>query len=215
MIAVLASRLDPEASALIEAWSASGAALLSAEDLITSGWRFSPGNPGTGSAVVDGRRIKVADLTAVLTRRPAVLAEELTRIASADRAYVAAEINAFLIAWLAALTCPVVNRPTPTSLCGPAWSDLHWRMAAARVGLQWSESSDMSDAHSVLTCGADVLWAKTAAEADGARALAGIAGAALLGVRFRGQKVCSISVAPPLMNAEVQACLLRHLTGVA
>src|SRR5664279_42730 len=99
MIAVLASRLDPEARALVAAWSAEGAALLSAEDLGSPGWVFDPRDPGAGTAVVAGQPVPVAALRAVLTRRPAVVAEELARIAPADRPYVAAETNAFLVAW--------------------------------------------------------------------------------------------------------------------
>ena len=70
-------------------------------------------------------------LQAVLTCRPAVLAEELGRIAADDRSYVAAELNAFLVAWLSALPSRVVNRPTPRSLCGPAWNRVQWQAAAA------------------------------------------------------------------------------------
>jgi hypothetical protein len=176
VIALLASRLDPESRSVVDAWSSAGAALLSAEDLVSPGWTFSVGEPGSGTAVVDGRRIHTADITAVLTRRPSVLAEELGRIHPADRAYVAAETNAFLVAWLSALPCTVVNRPTTTSLCGPAWDTLHWRCTAVRIGVPWSDGEDTSDAHEVVVCGERCVFAHDAREAAMATALSRAAG---------------------------------------
>lgn len=165
--------------------------------------------------VVNGRRVKVTDLRAVLTRRPAVLAEELTRIDPADRSYVAAETNAFLVAWLSAIRCPVVNRPTATSLCGPAWSELHWRVAAARAGVEWACNSSRGKSHAVMICGAECLWARTAEEAAAARALSKAACVELLEVRFRKGKVCRATVAPALADDEVRGRLLHHLIGAA
>jgi hypothetical protein len=219
MIAVLASRLDSEAQALVAAWSAAGAALLSAEDLCTTGWVFDPGDPATGTAVVAGRRVPVSALRAVLTRRPAVVAEELGQINPADRPYVAAETNAFLVAWLSALPCRVVNRPTPTSLCGPAWNHVHWQAAAGRAGVAWAEdprgqeplAEHAEETETLIVCGENVLFARDGATAAMARALAREAGVTLLGVRMRNRTLCGASVAPNLGDASVRAALLEHL----
>jgi hypothetical protein len=216
VIAVLASRLDPEARALCATWSAAGASLLSAEDLGRAGWVFRPGHAAEGVAVVAGQRVRATELSAVLTRRPAVLAEELGGIAPADRAYVAAETNAFLVAWLGALPCRVVNRPTPTSLCGPAWTALHWQAAARRAGIAWATADDeAAEPHEVVICGAHCLFAKTAGEAMSAQTLARVAGVDLLSVRFRDGRVCGASVSPGLADGDVQTCLLGHLLGRA
>ena len=166
-------------------------------------------------AVVEGQRVKTADLRAVLTRRPAVLAEELARIDPADRSYVAAETNAFLVGWLSALPCTVVNRPTPTSLCGPAWGELHWRMAAARVGVVWAETDHPEEAHEVVVCGKHCLFARTPGQARAAMALALAAGVELLSIRFHGDRVSGASVAPSLDNPDVRARLLSYLMGPA
>ena len=72
----------------------------------------------------------------MLVRRPWMFQKEPTHIAAADREYVAAEMNAFLLCWLASLRCPVLNRPTTTCLSGPLWSEQHWVHAAAGVGMQ-------------------------------------------------------------------------------
>jgi hypothetical protein len=215
MIAVLASRLDPEARALVDARSAAEAALLSAEDLGSPGWIFSPGDPADGMAVVEGRRVRTAVLRGVLTRRPAVVAAELVRIHPEDRSYVAAEMNAFLVAWLNALPCPVVNRPTPTSLCGPAWARIHWRAAAARAGIPWAEGASAGDAETVVVCGERVLFAPDTSVAAAARALAREAGVSLLAVRVRQGAVSGASVAPDLGDPELHPTLLDLFSGAA
>lgn len=215
MIAVLASRLDPEATALVAAWSAAGAALLSAEDLCSPGWVFDPGDPAAGTAVVAGRAVPVEALRAVVTRRPAVVAEELGRIAAPDRTYVAAELNAFLVAWLHALPCRVVNRPTTRSLCGPAWNRVQWHAATASVGLIWTDEppADRDAERGMTVCGDAVLFAPDAAAAEGARRLARHAGVALLGVQMNRGAVCGVSIAPHLKHPDVQDTLLQHLRG--
>lgn len=212
MIAVVASRLDSESRSVVDAWSSADAALLSAEDLVSPGWTFTVGDPRSGVAIVDGRRISTAHISAVLIRRPSVLPQELGRIHPADRAYVAAETNAFLIAWLSALPCTVVNRPTTTSLCGPAWDRLHWQCAAARLGLPWSIADDASsDAHEVVVSGERCTFAHDAREAAMATALSCAAGAELLGVRFYRGRIAGVTVAPSLTDADVRARLLEHL----
>ncbi len=210
MIAILASRLDCEARELVAEWSGSGAALLSAEDLTSPGWEFHPADPASGTAVVEGRRLRVAELRAVLTRRPGILAEELAHIAAAERAYVAAEVNAFLVAWLHALPCPVLNRPTTRSLSGPAWDDYHWRSAAARAGIKCAEAGAV-EPHRVIVCGEECFFAANDRQASVARRLAKIAGVELLSVSFSGDRLCGVSVAPPLDDPAVRRQLLRRL----
>jgi hypothetical protein len=214
MIAVLASRLDSEAASLIREWRSAGAALLSAEDLTRPGWIFDPLRTNEGSVVVSGTRVDVSDIRAVLTRRPAVFKEELSQIDPADRQYVASETNAFLVAWLSALHCKVVNRPTTRSLCGPAWDSLHWRCASARVGARWAAPTDETAPDEVVVCAEECLFARTAEQARIATALAREAGVELLGVWFMENTVSRVTVAPSLANSEVRARLLSHLVGV-
>lgn len=215
MISVLASELDSEAQSVVADWSACGAALLSARDLTTAGWEYRPADPASGVAVVGGRRIPVANLQGVLTRRPAVLSEELTWVDPGDRQYVAAETNAFLVAWLSSLPCPVVNRPTTTSLCGPAWDELHWRSAAAGAGVEWADRDDDSAVQRVVFCGERCFFATTDKQKEIAHALAHAADVDLLSVSFRGNRVWAASVAPPLDNPELREHLIDQLRGNA
>jgi hypothetical protein len=211
VIAVLASQLDPEAQALVTEWSDVGAAVLSAEDVCTPGWIFYPHDSTRGVAIVSGSRVKFSEIRGVVTRRPAIIAEELWRINSADRAYVASEANAFLVSWLSALRCRVVNRPTPNSLCGPAWDSLHWRAAAIRAGLAWDNSAGQKNAHTVVVCRSNALFARNQREKLSALRLARAANVEFLAVRMRRGKICCASVAPDLANEEVRAGLLKIL----
>ncbi|MBD2412111.1 hypothetical protein FACHB389_03580 [Nostoc calcicola FACHB-389] len=158
MLVVVASRHDKAAEALVANWSAYGASLLTPEDLSVAGWRHyvrgggdggdggdegetsssspsSPSSPSSSSAVVGGVTIGLDQITGVLTRLPSIFEQELLHIIPEDRGYVAAEMNAFLISWLSSLKCPVLNRPTPTYLLGPAWRPEQWVYAAAQLGI--------------------------------------------------------------------------------
>jgi len=87
-------------------------------------------------AVVSGKVIPTPEIAGVLVRRHWISHEELTYVAAADREYVAAEMNAFLLCWLAALRCPVINPSTTTCLSGPLWTEQQWVHAAAGVGMR-------------------------------------------------------------------------------
>ena len=74
-------------------------------------------------------------LHGMLCLLPAVHPGELPHIEAGDREYVAAEMTAFLIAWLTSLPCPVLGRPTPLSLTGPHLRQEQWLHEAVRAGL--------------------------------------------------------------------------------
>jgi hypothetical protein len=85
--------------------------------------------------VAGGLTLRTGDVRGVLTRLPYIPEAELTAIEASERAYVAAEMFAFLTFWLSRLPCPVLNRPTAGSLNGPAWHRAQWAAAAARTGM--------------------------------------------------------------------------------
>jgi hypothetical protein len=210
VIVIVGSRHDVAACELVKAWSSDGAALLSAEDLISPGWVFCPGDASRGSAVIAGQRVPVRELRAVLTRRPALLAEELHDIHSDDRAYVAAEINAMLVAWLTSLPCRVLNRPTPTSLCGPGWTTTHWQAAAAGCGLRSARNTALPT-QSVVVCDGAVLGTRSPALHERALVLARVAGVSLLELRLRAGKLVAASAFPDLTSPAVRAAVRSAL----
>ena len=140
MLIVLSHNHDASAVQFIADWPGGGAALLTAADLSVAGWRHTwaddvelPSDLGEAAAVVAGQRVLTRDITGVLTRWPRFLEQELGAITRDDRAFVAAEMTAFMTAWLSQLRCPVLNRPSPLSLCGPAWRREEWTHLACTL----------------------------------------------------------------------------------
>ena len=121
MFVVLAYRHDVAARALVERWRAAGeqAALLTCADLTRRGWRYVAGNPAASYADVGGQVLATRDIRAVITRMPAVGEVELPHVHEDDRRYAAAEMQAFLLAWLCSLECPVTQSSFSVQPRGP------------------------------------------------------------------------------------------------
>lgn len=185
MLVVLAAAGDAAATALVERWRFAGASLLTARDLSTAGWRVWPGAPADGVAVVDGARVAVREIGAVLTRVPAVTARDVPWILRADRAYVAQEMTAFLLAWLSELECPVVNRPSPTGLWGPHLAPERWVRLAVDAGLRVAPPH--RGGVTVTVAGERCIGDVTEDLCAGALTVARTAGVEMLAVRFDGR----------------------------
>lgn len=134
-LVVLASRYDTAAHRFVRRHAAEGACLLTPDELSCAGWHHRVGHPESGLAVVAGRILATPRIAGVLTRLPYVVEQDLQAIVAEDRAYVAAEMNAFLLSWLHELQCPVVNRPAPHCLAGPNWRPEKWLQTAQRIGV--------------------------------------------------------------------------------
>ena len=136
MLIVLASRFDAAAAALVERWRQHGARLLTCEGLSQRGWRFDPADCAHGEFVLEGERLPVRSLQAVVSLLAGVTPHELPQFVAEEREYAASEMTAFLLAWLSSLPCRVMNRPTPLNLAGPRLHPEQWLSAAARAGLE-------------------------------------------------------------------------------
>lgn len=236
MLVIVGSRHDSAACDLVAQWARHGAALLTCEDLSAPGWRHWPFDRSASRAVVSGQVVREREICGVLVRRPWIIEQELTHIDGPDREYVAAEMNACLLSWLAGLPCRVLNRPNGISLCGPNWRPVQWANAAARAGISveaagWrvpaSPSRDPGTvpdagvpAIEVTVVGERCLGAPSLAFAAGARRLAAIANAGLLAVRFRpdqeSPRFVSATAMPSLKAADVAEAVCEYLlvTGV-
>jgi hypothetical protein len=140
LLVVLSHKDDASAVKLVADWPGGRAALLTAKDLSIAGWWQAwpddldlVANFSGPAAIVSGRPILTRDITGVLTRRPRFIEQELVSINRADRAFVAAEMTAFMTAWLSQLSCPVLNRPSALSLCGPPWRHEEWTHLACTL----------------------------------------------------------------------------------
>ena len=136
MLVVFARESDHTAQNLVRRWADRGAVLMTPRDLSRAGWYCTSSSTADWRCVLGGAEHEVSEISGVLMRWAAVLASDLPHIQPANRTYVAAEMNAFLIYWLNVLDCPVLNRPTPRSLCGPGWYPEHWMNQASRIGMR-------------------------------------------------------------------------------
>ncbi|HEY4241158.1 MAG TPA: hypothetical protein VGM88_15150 [Kofleriaceae bacterium] len=135
MLLVLTSIMDAAVPVAIDAWRAKGleADVLTVHDLAQPGWKLELDGPPT--LVVRGKPTPAKAITAVITRIVGVGVGDLPFVHDEDREYAAAEMQAFLLALLTSLPCPVLNRPQPGSLSGPPWATEQWIACAARAGL--------------------------------------------------------------------------------
>lgn len=224
MLVIVSSNYDTGAQELRARWGNQCARILSCEDLATAGWAFSPGSRDS-VAVIGGQVIRSSEITGILCRRPAIFAEELLHTAPDDRAYVAAEMNAFLLAWLSAQRCPVLNRPVAPSLSGPNWRPEQWIHAAARLGIPVRPYTRSAPARfdavaadesiEVTVVGSRCIGGRDGVHAPQARELARAAGVELLSVLFDADgRFTSARLFPSLMSPEV-ADAVRDYFGSA
>jgi len=230
VIAVLASRYDAGARTLVGHWGAARAALLTCEDLSVPGWRHYLAATGAPTAVIGGHEVALGEITGVVTCLPNVPELELLHIVPADRAYVAAEMTAFLLSWLSTLSCPVVNRPSPTCLSGPYWRPEQWAHAASgaglrvqpvhrRVALAAADTPARQAGVTVTVIGERVLGDADADVLAGIRRLAKAAGVEMLAVRISdpGPDATFLEAEPQpnLTSPETADAVLDYLEGRA
>jgi hypothetical protein len=138
VLLVLASRSDRGAATLASGWAAQDAQLITPASLSQPGWVWNRRSAKDSFLAVEGGRHPIRAVTGVVSFMPVVDPGELDHIVVDDRTYIASEMTAFLVAWLSWLSdegIPVLNRPTPFSLTGPALHPEQWLQAAARAGL--------------------------------------------------------------------------------
>lgn len=196
VLLVLASRRDAAAAKLAARKVGLGVRMMTPEDLSQEGWNFRLNDPAGATARLAGCALPVAAIAGVVVRLPGVTEHDLSHIAPADRSYVAAEMNAFLLAWLTSLQCPVLNRPTPQCLSGTYWRRERWVLAAERLRIPARPvvrraddvvAADAETGHTVTVVGRNHFGAVDDVLAKRAHALAEVAGAELLAVTFDGR----------------------------
>jgi hypothetical protein len=225
MLIILAKREDEIAAWLAHRWQSHNAVLLSAADLSMRGWSLHLASPGKSRACIGDRDVRNEDINGVVTRMPRVDVEDLEQIVPSDRQYVAAEMTAFLLAWISSLTCSVLNRPTPGNLGGPLWRAEEWAHLASRLEIPVSPvhrktpdrvpSQEEESACAVTVVGDACLGNAAEPLIKNARKLAKAAGTDLLTVRFTGPEAdsafVSASVWPDLSSPEIADAVLQCL----
>ena len=125
---ILAHQHDAAARDLAARWRGR-ATLLTPADLHRERWLLHLDERGSAVACLASR----PDVTAVLSRLGGIGPGDLVHVQTQDVDYAAAELDAFLRAWLTAWTGPVLNRPSTTCLNGPGWRPEQWMAAAAGI----------------------------------------------------------------------------------
>jgi hypothetical protein len=234
MLVILSNRFDHIAEELTSQWVAKGQVVgrLTPRDLSMPGWRHYVGREGPAVAVIESRIISTEEITGVVTRMPSVFEHDLAEIVPEDRGYISAEMTAFLLSWLLALECPVINRPTPTCLAGPYWSPERWLKVAAdlcisvvpfrrslRPGAAPQIGAPAPHTVSVTVVGTCTFGDAAPELASEAHRLAEAVGCELLVVEFegreRGARFIGAHPWPDLRTPELADSLLRHLLNGA
>lgn len=137
---ILARNDDATARDLAGRWP--DTRVMTSRDLSRRGWQHRVGFDANLSgearhdcAVIDGEVVPVETIEAVMGRLGGVIGGDLPHIVDEDKEYVASEMTAFLLSWLTSLPCPVINKPAPWGLAGPALRPEGWARLAASLGI--------------------------------------------------------------------------------
>ena len=233
MVLVVANADDEVASTFVQRHARQGVRLLRPGDLSQSGWRYELGErSGLSQAVVAGRVYREVQLAGVITRLASVTPADLPHIDLSDRVYVAQEIQAFLVSWLHALPCLVLNRPTPTCLAGEWWSPQTWIHRACRLGIpvarsEWCVARDLrmkarhpvteerSTAAGITVVGSRIIGRAAPRVVQYARRLAQAAGLDCLTIQFSScdddARFLGVSLWPNLADRAIAVAIMRHV----
>jgi hypothetical protein len=157
---------------------------------------------------------------------------ELVDIVADDRAYVAAEMSAFLVFWLTGLSCLILNRPTANSLNGSGWGRERWNFAASKAGMRVnpirrrgsvaSASIGDEEVHGLKQVSVTVVGDQCLGDADKAllgqaRRLANIAKMDFLAVQFSSAEAnaafVGVNIFPDIDNNSVADAALSYFGG--
>jgi hypothetical protein len=215
-LAVLATPDDPAWPALRSAWNGP-TVRLSSRDLSRPGWRLAVNAPADARLATEDGVLEARSLAAIVVRLGWIHAWELCWIDEAEREYVAAEMNAFLLAFLHLAPCLVMNRPTALCLAGPMWRPAAWRAAAANMGLTPASALETA------TWRIDVVGRRAAGPATrstlaSSAALAGAANADLLCLEMTGEPQAPRFVTahpfPDLANPDLAAAAVATVRAL-
>lgn len=140
MIIVLAAVRDADAASLASELPAPAAILTPAELAAERSCLHDPGFDRS-TLTGEGRLVRVGELAGIVNLLPAVLPASLGVYEPEEREYQASELHAWLLFFLSAVRCPVVNRPTTLSLTGPVQGALGWFQLARAAGVPLSAVS--------------------------------------------------------------------------
>jgi hypothetical protein len=225
MFLILCGRADHAARAFAKRFAAQDVRTLTCQEVSRPGWKLAIRGvaetgvdtelrAALGSDLVPGGRVR-----GVITRLGSVTEQELGHIEAGDRAYVAAEMHAFLFAFLRALPCRKVNQPSPACLYGPNLRGGQWRHLARELDIpvlcDTDPAAEGALESEIAVVGDRLLGAASDEMARWSRRLARGAGVSYLRVRYRccgdDVKLVEADPYPRLEMEEVGPALLSLL----
>jgi hypothetical protein len=216
---LLIARHGDPALAMLRAHAPRRVMLATIADLSRSGWRYEVGHPERLAACASGCVVRASEIAGVLCRIGAVMPNDLPHIHEDDRVYVAAEMNAFLHAWLMQYPGVRFNDPSWISLAGPSWHPLRWTWTLERLGipvdLSRRTTGDPTPMAVATIVGAHILGVHEPELVDYTRRVAWAVGSELLSVTF----VCDdgwkfVSADPcPRIDAVVAGAVIERVFG--
>jgi len=226
MILVVCSVVDDAAVKLAEEIrSFAAASVLTCRDLAMSKCALRCPDVVASEINLHGHRVMANEIRGAVNLLPAVFPDELYFYPDSEREYQAAEFHALLTFFLAALPCPVVNRPTATSLVGPYSSRSAWLHVASNLTIpvaevrlsseDWANSQVMQAPGSPIevVCLHGAVLSGSGPPAEYACRLAAAAGVEYLRASFVrndvGAALFSVSTVPNLRDAATRDGLIR------
>jgi hypothetical protein len=231
MLLVLCSRSDRTALAFAKRFEIHDVRLLTCQDVSRSGWKLAVHGDGRSreqvdlAAVVGNERVGVEQINGVITRLGCVGEEELGHIVAGDRSYVAAEMHAFLFAFLHSLPCRIANPPSPACLYGPNLRAIQLRRYAHELGIPVADGTGAlasgaitgSPEGDVTVVGERVLGQASEQVMYWSRQFARRCGVPYLRIRFVGHgadvRFFGADVYPRLESEAIGLALVQWLTG--
>jgi hypothetical protein len=131
---VVAAAGDPAAGRLLEQWPPGVARAMTPATIAACAWQWSLGADGTVAWQVRDALGAPPGVRGIVNLLEQVRPCDLPQFQPAERSYVAAELTAFLHAWLHTLDCRKLNPPSLSTLNGEL-SELTWRAQAMRCGM--------------------------------------------------------------------------------
>jgi len=147
VILLLASLVDKKALAFATEFpNPAAVSVVTCRDIAEDSSTFCYPDFLASTITLHGQTISVFSIRGVINLLPAVYPDELVFYPPEEREYQASEFHALLTFFLSALACPVINRPTPSSLTGPYLNPIGWYNMAHQLDIPVSSVSLDSDA---------------------------------------------------------------------
>jgi hypothetical protein len=233
MLLVLCSRADRAALDFAKRHANDGVRAVTCADVSRPGWKIAlrRGVDGAIGATLaagfsDGR-VGGDQIDGVITRLGHVSEAELGHVVPEDRPYIAAEMQAFLFAFLNALACRKVNRPSLGCLYAPHLRASEWKRLARGLGLAVDDSASVTVGVTTgalidITVAGEHVWGDASAPLrEATQRLALAADVTYLRARYavtsRDARLWGADAYPRLESEDVGSALIRccHDGGVS